>query len=350
MNVDFNYEEAGPITPIYFEQVHAEKPGGGRVANPTRDIPPATAVYLNSKGLYEPVRGFRLVEGVKVSDTSIKVAKECVIYIKLTGVYPKDFKFVGWHPFCRCFATPKQADRSEVNKWARMTGEERKDYRFKGTVDALPKQFNTWVGRNKDRIAKAKTLPYFLQDNKEIIERAAKIETRRTLYNKYKNDNNYKDVVFDEVGGGFMATHIEHNIDKNKGWYETTVQKNGYQNGHKVILEKEDHSKLNKKNTEGTWDDLYFEIAAAENATANNIRNSLKHCASKPSAEVAVIFFPNDNFNRELFEQGFAKYNGLKGTSQYRLFKYIYCIDKNKIILTKKARAITLAGMKDVSL
>ena len=81
MNVNFNHEEAGPITPIYFEQVYAEKPGGGRVANPTRDFPPATAVYLNSNGLYEPVRGFRLVEGVKISDTSIKVAKECVIAV-----------------------------------------------------------------------------------------------------------------------------------------------------------------------------------------------------------------------------------------------------------------------------
>lgn len=93
---------------------------------------------------------------------------------ELAGVYPKDFKFVGWHPFCRCFATPKLADRSEVNKWARMTDEERKGYRFKGTVDALPKQFNTWVKNNTERIAKAKTLPYFLKDNKEIIERAAK--------------------------------------------------------------------------------------------------------------------------------------------------------------------------------
>lgn len=94
---------------------------------------------------------------------------------ELAGVYPKDFKFVGWHPFCRCFATPKLADRSEVNKWARMTDEERKNYKFKGTADALPKQFNTWVDRNKDRIARAKTLPYFLKDNKEIIERAARI-------------------------------------------------------------------------------------------------------------------------------------------------------------------------------
>ena len=29
------------------------------------------------------------------------------------GVYPKDFKFVGWHPKCRCHATPELAKREE---------------------------------------------------------------------------------------------------------------------------------------------------------------------------------------------------------------------------------------------
>lgn len=76
MNVQFDYQEAGAVAPVYFEQVYAEKPGGGRVANPTSTIPPTTAVYLNSKGLYEPIKGFRLVEENKVGDTSIKVTKE----------------------------------------------------------------------------------------------------------------------------------------------------------------------------------------------------------------------------------------------------------------------------------
>lgn len=254
---------------------------------------------------------------------------------ELAGVYPKDFKFVGWHPFCRCFATPKLADRSEVNKWARMTDEERKNYKFKGTADALPKQFNTWVDRNKDRIARAKTLPYFLKDNKEIIERAAKIETRRTLYNKYKNDDNYKDVIFDEVGGGFMATHIEHNIDKNKGWYETTVQKIGYNAGNAVVLEKEDHTVQNKKNTEGTWNGLLMEIAGAETGTANNIRNALKHCASKKETEVAIVFMPNYNTVYDIFG-GIDKYEGLKknGGSQWKKFAQIIFMSKDKIIKT----------------
>ena len=99
---------------------------------------------------------------------------------------------------------------------------------------------------------------------------------------------------------------------------------------------KEVHTRLHYKNTEGTWDDKPFEIAGAETATANNIRNALKHCASKPNTEVAVIFFPNDNFSHEMFEDGYAKFSGLKGTSQYRQFKEIYCIGKDKILAIKK--------------
>ena len=172
--------------------------------------------------------------------------------------------------------------------------------------------------------------------NCPYIDTAILRDERREDYLKYKSDQSYKNVEFDKKNLGLKAEHIYHNIDKNKGWYETTAQDVGYRNGHKVILEKETHSVIHQKNTEGTWDDMPFEIAAAETATANNIRRALKHCASKPNTDVAVIFFPNNNFDKEVFENGFAKYKGLKGTSQYRKFKAIYCVDKEKIILTKK--------------
>ena len=44
--------------------------------------------------------------------------------------------------------------------------------------------------------------------------------------------------------------------------------------------------------------------------TSNNIMNALKHCASKPNAELAVIFFANDNFNIDIFNEGYRKYKG----------------------------------------
>lgn len=48
MDVNFVFNEAAAATPIYIEQVFAEKPAGGMVANPDADYPPSTAVYYDS--------------------------------------------------------------------------------------------------------------------------------------------------------------------------------------------------------------------------------------------------------------------------------------------------------------
>lgn len=51
-------------------------------------------------------------------------------------------------------------------------------------------------------------------------------------------------------------------------------------------------------------------ISGVETVTSNNIMKALKHCASKPNTEVAVIFFANDNFNIDIFNEGYRKYKG----------------------------------------
>ena len=124
-----------------------------------------------------------------------------------------------------------------------------------------------------------------------------RVEKNRPLYNELKRNNNYKNVEFNNTNGGVKATHIEHNIDKNKGWYEISAQNAGFKKGHCVLLEKEDHTVYKNKNCEGTWDGKKFEIAGAETGVPNNIRNALKHCATKPNSAIAVLFFPNDNFS-----------------------------------------------------
>lgn len=162
------------------------------------------------------------------------------------------------------------------------------------------------------------------------------IEKNRSLYDKLIKDDKYKDVAFDENNGGLKATHIGHNLDKDKGWYETTIQDVGYKHGHSVILEEEPQNVYKGKSCEGLWDDLKFEVAGAESGTSNNIRNTLKHCASKPESKIAVLFFPNGNFSAENFQAGLAKFNGLKGTSQYKKFDLIYCIQGKEIVQIKK--------------
>ena len=163
-----------------------------------------------------------------------------------------------------------------------------------------------------------------------------RIKRNKEEYNRLCSDSNYSDVVFNPDSGGLKATHIKHNFDKNKGWYERAAQDAGFNRGYSVILEEEPQNLYMKKSCEGFWNGLSFEVAGAETATANNVRNALKHCATKPNAEVAVVVFPNNNYSAENFQKGFAKFNGLIGTSQYKLFKLIYCIQNGTIIHIEK--------------
>ncbi len=86
------------------------------------------------------------------------------------GVYPKDFKFVGWHPKCRCYKIPELAKREERIAYLKKmaNGEDVSGYKFSGEVKEVPEGFNKWLQDNAERIQRAEgrgTLPYFLRDN-----------------------------------------------------------------------------------------------------------------------------------------------------------------------------------------
>lgn len=88
---------------------------------------------------------------------------------ELQGRYPKDFKFTGWHPFCRCYATTVLKTRQEMKEdAARIRNGEKPSEGSVNSVDTLPEGFTKWVDRNRQRIATARTLPYFLRDNGQI--------------------------------------------------------------------------------------------------------------------------------------------------------------------------------------
>lgn len=74
MEVNFTNTPAKPVEPIYIEQVFAEKPGGGVVANPAFDVPPTTAVG-KSGNQFVAIKAYRLHAAVAAADTSIKIKK-----------------------------------------------------------------------------------------------------------------------------------------------------------------------------------------------------------------------------------------------------------------------------------
>ena len=85
---------------------------------------------------------------------------------ELQGRYPKDFKFVGWHPHCRCYVTSILKTPAELRADVeRIKHGEPTTTDSENAVSDVPPQFKDWISGNADRIATAKQLPYFLWDN-----------------------------------------------------------------------------------------------------------------------------------------------------------------------------------------
>lgn len=81
--------------------------------------------------------------------------------------FPKDFKFTGWHPWCRCYAVSVLASQEEMDAYttALMNGEDVNHWKFTGQVEKMPNEFNKWMKDNQARIENATSMPYFVKDN-----------------------------------------------------------------------------------------------------------------------------------------------------------------------------------------
>lgn len=85
----------------------------------------------------------------------------------LAGKYPKDFRFVGWHPHCRCHAIPILNTEQEFldDQAALLKGEAQKSLQSSQMVADVPAGFKQWVKENKQRAAGWASQPYFIKDN-----------------------------------------------------------------------------------------------------------------------------------------------------------------------------------------
>lgn len=93
---------------------------------------------------------------------------------ELEGRYPKDFKFTGWHPLCRCYTTTILPSKDEFMDYVLSMDENgQSSYKFSGQVEDVPPQFKEWVSENEERAVNAKSLPYFIKDNPQYIQSGA---------------------------------------------------------------------------------------------------------------------------------------------------------------------------------
>lgn len=92
----------------------------------------------------------------------------------LKGVYPKTFRWKGWHPNCRCYQVPVLAKQEELDEMLDkiLDGDNPATVECEKKVKELPSQFTGWMQDNEQRIKDATekgTLPYFLRDNEKVI-------------------------------------------------------------------------------------------------------------------------------------------------------------------------------------
>jgi len=83
------------------------------------------------------------------------------------GKYPKTFKFVGWHPHCRCHTIAILCTQDELSQLSNsiMSGEDTQGFASVNQVADLPNGYTDWIQANKDRVTTAKSIPYFIKDN-----------------------------------------------------------------------------------------------------------------------------------------------------------------------------------------
>lgn len=89
---------------------------------------------------------------------------------ELQGRYPKTFKFVGWHPNCRCYVTsilktPEEFEKDEE----RMRKGEKPSSDSKNAVTGTPPQLSSWIADNTTRLEHSTSLPYFVRDNAQFF-------------------------------------------------------------------------------------------------------------------------------------------------------------------------------------
>jgi len=109
--------------------------------------------------------GLDFVVGVRIRRSNNPYS--CPVCDKLQGDYPKSFKFVGWHPQCRCVSTSILISDKEQERMTQMIldGDDLAGFKSLNEVKQVPAGFTEWVSGNTERILRAKNPPYFIRDN-----------------------------------------------------------------------------------------------------------------------------------------------------------------------------------------
>ena len=277
--------------------------------------------------------------------TTLRDGKPCPFHDmcdELQGVYPKAFRFRGWHPHCRCEMLPiiaRPSDRKEL--YRRIFKGDAKELASWSprAVEEVPQVFTDWVEKNRERARGWRTVPRFITDNPAYIvgeygrpkprpvdvppgfldfedprkssrkrektkEEQSDIRRRwnsRKEYNAYGDD--VKRILFDHDTGGYVVAHasrIAHGEtsenEERKLNKELRMAKVYAQNGYRVEM-------LGEADRDSAPDVLINGIKGDFKSTgsSNNIVKYAKKAFQKQGAD--IVLFEIDAMTRDIYSE-----------------------------------------------
>jgi hypothetical protein len=234
---------------------------------------------------------------------------------ELQGRYPKDFKFTGWHPHCRCFAVSilKTEEEMEQDTQRILNGEEPTPSEdSENAVSDLPDKFKNYIQERSETISnldEAHT-PYYIRDNRAqinpilgITPPAAAVEPvtyaiDTALPPKVQNNaSNRLALMTEELcnftlqNGGSVTIPLEKIAHVNKSKQELgkfkkelRAAKRFADAGHVIVFMPDDA---------GSYDVLFDGVKAELKCTGSsgNIVKYAKHATREQGAEIVLFEF-----------------------------------------------------------
>lgn len=150
------------------------------------------------EAIFEKYQQFDFVIGIQVRLSNNP--NHCPFCAAMAGKYPKDFKFTGWHPNCRCTTIPilKPLEETEVESKA---------------VTELHKPFEEWIEKNKNKIQTTPQQPYFIQNNRRYVDKVLDKKLYSEIYDLMKKA---------KESAGELSDLLKY-LNKNFGGYATPI-------------------------------------------------------------------------------------------------------------------------------
>lgn len=133
---------------------------------------------------------------------------------EMKGIYPKDYRFVGFHPHCLCYTTSILMKKDKFIKYLKTGKIDKKFY-----VDKIPIKAERFVNKNASKIAKMKSKPYWTENFDEKLKLKPSVGKARAVIEPSADQRKiYERVVLEkQVALSKLRDHEEGYFISNEG-------------------------------------------------------------------------------------------------------------------------------------